>query len=821
MKWRKWPIGVALLSVLAACADPPELPEPPRELSIPANPYGPSEPTYAPQPHRDRPSAIVMDEDRGRFYVALTGSEDAPGRQIAIVDAASFEVRGRIDVGPYPMGLALHPEGRFLVVTNRFARYASIVDLTRDAVVGELDVPFYTEAATFSEDGSLLFLTNRWRDVVLRFAAHTTSGDLALDELSPVPVPDNPRLLRTTGDGGRVLVTSETSLTVSLLDGTAGEMVASHSPNAPVLDAIAAHGYVFVLHTGYGAGHPPNDGFDGDGDGLPGDQTANVTFQDVQNEIDVLSFPELELLHRYTSDTICCKDYRDVDPERPEAGLELAPVDAWPPERAPFMPPRETWIVAGALPERALPIQRADGSPAVAVVFSGDSSVQTFDVDVATGALTARETAATGLYRTGFGAADALVTDDGRGLVVVDRLSETLSEIDLTGSAGPPVRTVVVGDVSGGEFPATDAELGEAFNFVTAAFTVDGDQTCAHCHRDGTPIAKPVSMPLLETPVWGVRLVMSYRGAYDTRPWFVEAAMDEQNFFPVINEFARKENFCCEQSDPRVWSGYPSFEDCSAEPEQDGCNHVLDCLNDPPPECADRGYGGEVLTRDRHFRAAATEVLGREESFGDGLFAERVGADGSIERRPIALSFDGITRALGLFLLSRPRLLPNPNAAVAGSTVDHGRRIFTSSEAGCATCHPLPTGATAQPTFTTEALGPLTFPYVITPNREPTSGLDVDRANPAFLGTFPLARQTDAGLRVGVPSLRGIWDRSLFLHHGGARSLRETLATPGHPILRGSERGFNERDGQANTHGGTSHLSVAELEALIAFVETL
>jgi len=763
----------------------------------------------------------VHDEARGRFYVALTGSEDEPGRHIAIVDAASLEVRGRIEVGPYPMGLALHPEGRFLVVTNRFARYASLVDLDRDAVAGELDVPFYTKGATFSEDGALLLLTNRWRDVILRFAVQIAAGEIAFDALAPVAVPDNPGRLRTAGDDRHVLVTSETSLTLSLLDSVAGEIVASHSPNAPVLDAIAAHGYVFVLHTGYGAGHPPDEGFDGDHDGLPGDQTANVTFQDVQNEIDVLSFPGLELLHRYTSDTICCKDYRDVDPDRPEAGLELDPVDAWPPERAPFMPPRETWIVAGALPERAVAIERTGGSPALAIVFSGDSTVQTFDVDAATGALAPRETADTGLYGTGFGAADALAMDGGRRLLVVDRLSETLSEIDLTGAPGAPVRTAVVGDVSGGEFPATDAELGEAFNFVTAAFTVDGDQTCAHCHRDGTPIAKPVSMPLLETPVWGVRLVMSYRGAYDTRPWFVEAAMDEQNFFPVINEFARKENFCCEQSDPRVWRAYPRWDDCSADPEQEGCNHVLNCLEDPPPECAARGYGGDLLTRDRHFRAAARDVLGREESFGDGLFAERVGADGSIERRPIALSFDGITRALGLFLLSRPRLLPNPNAALSSSTVDHGRRIFTSSEAGCATCHPLPVTATAMPTSTTEAPGPLTFPYVVTPNREPTTGLDVDRANPAFLGTFPLARQTDAGLRVGVPSLRGIWDRSRFLHHGAARSMREALATPGHPILRDSERGFNERDGQPNTHGGTSHLSVVELEALIAFVETL
>jgi len=99
--------------------------------------------------------------------------------------------------------------------------------------------------------------------------------------------------------------------------------------------------------------------------------------------------------------------------------------------------------------------------------------------------------------------------------------------------------------------------------------------------------------------------------------------------------------------------------------------------------------------------------------------------------------------------------------------------------------------------------------------------IDADRVNPAFLGTFPDAVQDGVGLRVGVPSLRGSWDRARFFHHGLARSLREPLATPGHPGLAPGERGFNERDGQPDVHGSTSGLSPRELDALVAFVETL
>ena len=808
----------ALLLLLAACSGDPTAPEgAPRELAPVPNPFGPGDPLYSEQPHRDRPTTIVASADESLLYVALAGTETEPGRAVAVVDAESLQTVRRIPVGPGPSGLALHPNGRFLVVTNRFASYASVVDTHTQRVVSEIDVPYYTEHVAFSPEGRRVYFANRWKDAVLFGDVTGGLSALALSRGCELP---NPGRLVVTPDGARVLVTSESSLEIVACDAMTGETLGRYSPGAPVIDATIVEGFVYVLHTGSGTNHPPDRGLDGDGDGEPGDGTANVGFQDLQNEIDVLSLEDLSRLHRYTSDTICCRDYRDVNPDRPMSGAELAPVDAWPASRAAFLPPRTSWIVAGSMPERVIPFHRSRASePALAVVYGGSSEIQTFDVR-ADGSLLPRETAETGLFRTGHGAKDgAWLARAGR-LVVVERLGETLSSFDLDAGVRTAALREVVGDVTGGPFPSTDAELGEAFNTMTARFGIDGDQTCVHCHRDGSPVGKAVSMPLLTQPEWGVRLVMSYRSAYDSRPWFLEAAMDESNFFPVINEFARKENFCCEQTDPRVWSRYPSHGDCSADSTLPGCNHVLDCLDDPPPECAERPYGSEHLTRDAHFRAAALDVLGRDESFGDALYSERVTSDGTIERRPIKLGFDGITRALGLFLLSQSRELPNPNAAVASSEARLGEAIYHSSEAGCASCHPLPIGSTAHGTVVTQETGPLRFPYVVSNVTAGELG-DVDRVNPAFLGTFPDAVQTSAGLRVGVTSLRGAWDRTRFLHHGRARSLIEVLATPGHPALRGDERGLNERDGQPNTHGGTSHLSADELRALEAFVETL
>jgi len=819
----------AALALLHGCDAPSTPSAPPRELTPTPNLFGAGEPLWSPQPHRDRPSAIAASADGRTLWVTLAGTESDFGRDLAEVDAATLATRQRIRVGPGPVALALHPDGRHLLVANRYAAYASLVDTREGRVVAEVPCPYYTEGVAFSPDGRRAYFTNRWKDALLvgdvRLGAAFAIVPRAIlrqpDEPIGTPIATNPRRVSVAPDGSRVLVTSETGLTLTVLDAD-GALVGTYSPNAPVLDAAIVGDFIVLLHTGQGTNHPPDTGFDGDHDGAPGDGTANVNFQDLQNEIDVLALDDLRRVQRYTSDTICCKDFRDVDPDHPEAGLALPAPDPWPPSRLAFLPTREAWIVGGALPERVVRITRTDGRPAIAVVFSGSGEVQTFDIDVASGALTPRETQATGLYRTGFGSTDAAALDGGRALVVVDSLGETLTKLDLAAPASAQrVEHTPVGDVSGGAFPATDAELGEVFNAMTARLTVDGDQTCVHCHRDGAPVAKAVAMPLLTDPENGVRLVMSYRGGYDSRPWFVEAAMTEENFFPVLNEFARKENFCCEQLDTRVWSRYPARAACTADATLAGCNHVLRCADDPPPECATRTYGAAALTREQHFLDGARRLVGRDTSFGDGLWAERLAPDGTIVHEPISLSFDGITRALGLFLLTAPRLPPNPNAAWPSADVRVGRELYASSATGCATCHPLPVTATAMPTLMTSADGPLRLPNVVTPMRHPETHADVDRLTPGFLGTFPLAVQTDTGLRVGVPVLRGAWDRGLFLHHGQARSLREVVATPGHRALLAGERGFNERDGQPDTHGGTSQLSPRELDALVAYLLSL
>ncbi|MCP4872044.1 MAG: YncE family protein [Proteobacteria bacterium] len=777
----------------------------PQDLEPYPNPFGEGDAGWAPQPDRENPLEAVASIDGARAWVSLQGSPDVPGRFVAEVDLETGELVRKIEVGSGATGLALHPGGRHLVVFNRFSNYASVIDTTTGRTSRPIPADYYGIEGVFTPDGSELWVTNRWRDAVQVWTVTTAGARLEVSErLEPgIPVGTNPRDIAISADGATVAVAALTEGSVSLLDVATRQERARVDLGAPANGLAFVGDWLVVATTSRSTHHQALAGPDTDGDGVPGDGTPNINFQDLQNELAVIDVAAGVEAARYTSDTICCKDYRDVDPDDGERLGDM-------------LPPEETWIVGGALPEQVL----ADGT-SVWVSYSGSNQVQRFEVDPDDGTLTARLVH----EAAGHSPHGLAVTDDR--LLVVHRLGETLGV--RSSSTGELQAVVEVGDLSGGPFPATDAEIGELFNFVTSSFTVDGDQTCHHCHREGGNLNKAFSMPLSQAVGVGLRQTMDYRGAADTRPWFFEAAMDESNFVPVMNEFARIENFCC--SDYTLFpSGAPTG--CSANPPPE-------CTSEPNPYSVDgsaptRDHGAEHASdrptahasRDGFYTAQMETLIGRSESFGDGLYFEDPISD---ERLPIPLDFDGITRALGLFLLQDTHLLPNPWDPDR-EAAQRGRALFEGHDTACAACHPAPTFSTAA------LMGP-----VVTPFRA-DDGTNLDLLAGGFLDLFPRAEMdrcedvcdpdacaADASVcddllhvQMGVTSLRGIWDRAdSFLHHGRARGLTEVLATPGHPALGPGEVGFNERDGIPDTHGGTSHLSASELEDLATYLRTL
>lgn len=823
-----------------------------RTLPVEPNPLSADDPFNTPQPRRERPRQVCAHGERA--IVTLSGTDDEPGTRVALVDLPAPPGTPRVvrtlELGASPWGCAIDPTGQVAIVTLRISDRALVLDFAGGEVLERVPVPYYTESVLFAPDGGRVYFTNRWKDAVLAwdlnpgdvFALRGTNYAGRSDE-APMgtPVGDNPGPMALSADGRRLFVGSVGGMSVAVLDARTLDLIdtdddpATTTPGAPAgvthIEVRSPVGglamldpYLFIADIGRGTGSEAAAGRDLDGDGEPGDGTANVVFQDLQNEIGVVDTRTYRERHRYTSDTICCRDFRDVDPDRPAAGLELPAPDTWPPETVARLPPRASWIVAGALPEAMVafaegPSARSAGRLGqLYVAYAGSNEVQGFDVDDSGGL---RPRAAAGeLFRTGMNPRSlALVAGPHPRLVTADRLADGLTLIDPQAPPGSE-RRLSLAPPGVPAFPATDAELGEAINDMTAAFTIDGDQTCAHCHRDSGAIGRAVVMPLQTDRRWSARNIMAQRGLADTRPWFFESAMNEANFFPVLNEFARRENFCCERLDPRIWTALPALEACLEAPDAPGCEAVLDCEHAPPETCASLPYGGGASLRRRdHMLDAAQALLGRRETFGDALY--EVGLDGT--RQPIPLDFEGVTRAVGLFMLRTPRLPPNPNRALELPSARRGRLLYEDPTVGCALCHPLPTTTTSGPPGAYSPAGmPVRFPPVISPERTPEES-DALHVTAGFISTFPETRQSPAGLHMGATPLRGLWDRPQrgLLHDGRAASLREVLCPPGHPALLPGETGHNERDGVVDTHGGTSLLDSHQLDDLMHFVRTL
>jgi YVTN family beta-propeller protein len=142
-------------------------------------------PSPEPRPTRSRPFDVALSSDGRKVYVGLLGSEKEPGSEVAVYDFANDRMLKRILLKPEgiagaagsgPYRLALHPGGRFLVVTNRFSNFASVIDTQTDKVVSEIPLDFYCQGITFAPDGKMAWVANRYLDEVFVIDIETAGG---------------------------------------------------------------------------------------------------------------------------------------------------------------------------------------------------------------------------------------------------------------------------------------------------------------------------------------------------------------------------------------------------------------------------------------------------------------------------------------------------------------------------------------------------------------------------------------------------------------------------------------------------------------------
>lgn len=198
------------------------------------------------------------------------------------------------------------------------------------------------------------------------------------------------------------------------------------------------------------------------------------------------------------------------------------------------------------------------------------------------------------------------------------------------------------------------------------------------------------------------------------------------------------------------------------------------------PDFHDSSYTLQVQRRNEFYSQVSAELFGR------------------------TVDFDQMVNHIAAFLMVEPRLLPSPFLKDTPQ-VERGEALFLRPDVGCAACHPAPTFASPEIFGEVTTLG-----RYDRPRRDLDPDISIKYIENARDGFF------------NANTLRGLWDRrGTLFHDGRARTIRETIMTPGHACLREGEHAFNEFNGQVDSNGGISHLTCDQIDDLVAYLKTI
>ena len=173
----------------------------------------------------DAPHSIVLSADGRWAYAGCYGAAS-----IAVIDTASATLTGTIalPVGAQPYGLALSKDGRTLYASDNSTGRLFVINVAAapsGTVTGSVEVGLRPALIARSPDAATLYISSG--------ASHSvTIVSLAPDPAHPsvratIPVSGYPHGLAVTPDGKYVVVANTTGKTLSVIDASAGAVVAT------------------------------------------------------------------------------------------------------------------------------------------------------------------------------------------------------------------------------------------------------------------------------------------------------------------------------------------------------------------------------------------------------------------------------------------------------------------------------------------------------------------------------------------------------------------------------------------------------------------
>ena len=559
------------------------------------------------------------------------------------------------------------------------------------------------------------------------------------------------------------------------------------------------------------------------------DGTASIKFRDIQNDllvVDVtaLSIPEeppasgpayLLLANRYESH----REWVRYTSDTAES--------TWGDMKGDIPP--DLMRVVGAIPEKMAVVGNH-----LFVTMQASNEVQEWRVEA--GAADPSDTLMpvaahdTGMQPIGIAAGPTGTPAAGK-LFVANFLGGTLSVIDTGRHTSHEV--MVDPSIERMPVPATNAERGEAF-VHTALFSSDGDTSCFHCHYldmgDGRPwgVSQVVGQEYLpgseagQLVIGGTMGVPQMRNLFAIQPFFLEGTLSAFEPRSMIMEHAPADDFRA----PTPQGDFTGVE----------AHFLMTGTDDVQSSMASSAWFQPTVEERRNemFRRQSMRYFGK------------------------AFTLRDFQRFVGEWQIHEPRLLPNPFGA-GNASVRRGKKLFETPQVGCISCHPPPHFAKKDfPDNPTQSMAPL-VPLTVRDGAFTLVGmnrLDLVNGVRRDLEPWDSGRVEEHQGHFTTFPLRGLWDRPpVFLHNGMARTLREVVATPGHPALGAfryepliggaperpgrREIGFNATYSVArpseklklhvragarigtDTHGGTSQLKPQQVDDLVNYLESI
>ena len=170
-------------------------------------------------------------------YVTNTGSNN-----VLVIDTATKLIMAAIQVGEFPAGMAITPDGSFVYVANFHSNTVSVINTASNMVATNVTVGANPQHVAITPDGAFAYVTNDGSNTVS--VINTSSNTVVTN----IVVGQAPALIAITPDGAYAYVANQNSNNVSVI-ATATNAVVSTVPagTSPQCLAITPDGaFVYV-----------------------------------------------------------------------------------------------------------------------------------------------------------------------------------------------------------------------------------------------------------------------------------------------------------------------------------------------------------------------------------------------------------------------------------------------------------------------------------------------------------------------------------------------------------------------------------------------